>query len=485
MKQILALALLLVAACSDVRNDGQVDVSVIGGDLRPADVDHGPLSPAEAVLANATAMGLVAIDANGQVEPALAESWIGTGDGLSIIFRIRPAQWPDGRDVTGDDVAASLNRALRPDSRNPLRPLLTAVDAVVGMTGRVVEIRLKTPRPNLLQLLAQPELAIRRNGAGAGPLRIVATGRSSLTLRPVRSDDDDTSSETVAEPIRLRSERASLAIARFVADQSDLVLGGTLGDFPILQAAKVRPGRVRFDPVQGLFGLAIVGEGSFLASSDLRDALAMAIDRNALADAVGIPGWTVTDTVLPAQFDSAQPPARPDWQGTSLAQRRADATARIAAWRGGAKSLPPLRVALPPGPGMRVLFARLAADWRLIGVSAVAVPLKSPDADLRLIDAVAPNSSANWYLTRLSCASGLVCDSRGDTALEASRDAATLAERAARLADADSVATSRGNFIPLGVPIRWSLVDPALTGWKENIFAIHPLTELRPGPGGG
>jgi peptide/nickel transport system substrate-binding protein len=134
---------------------------------------------------------------------------------------------------------------------------------------------------------------------------------------------------------------------------------------------------------------------------------------------------------------------------------------------------------------MRILFARLKADWRLIGVDAVAVPLKSPDADLRLIDAVAPNSSANWYLTRLSCASGLVCDSRGDTALEASRDAATLAERAARLADADSVATSRGSFIPLGVPIRWSLVDPALTGWKENIFAIHPLTELRPGPGGG
>jgi peptide/nickel transport system substrate-binding protein len=242
---------------------------------------------------------------------------------------------------------------------------------------------------------------------------------------------------------------------------------------------------LRFDPVQGLFGLAIIGKSAFLASPEVRAALAMAIDRNAMATAIGIPGWSLANTVLPAQLDSAQSPAQPAWGNTSLVQRRDDAAARIANWRGGAPAMAPLRVALPHGPGMRIFFARLSADWRAIGVRAIAVPFGDPSADLRLIDAVAPNSSANWYFTRLSCAAGLSCDSRGDDALAASRMAPTLADRSARLADADNVMASRGSYIPIGVPIRWSLVDPALTGWKENVFGAHPLTELRPAPAGG
>ena len=40
------------------------------------------------------------------------------------------------------------------------------------MTDRVIEIRLRAPRPNLLQLLAQPQLSIIREGQGTGPFRI-------------------------------------------------------------------------------------------------------------------------------------------------------------------------------------------------------------------------------------------------------------------------------------------------------------------------
>ncbi len=446
--------------------------------MRLADPDRVPLSPPQAVLASATAAGLVALDANGQVEPALAESWIATTDGLSIIFRIRQTSWPDGTEVTGDQVARALDAATGPDSRNPLKPLLTAVDAIVGMTGRVLEIRLKAPRPNLLQLLAQPELGIRRNGTGTGPFRVVRLRENSVRLRTATPPDDP--DQLAPDEVELSRERAALAIARFAADKSDLVMGGTLADFPILRAATIRPGRLHFDPVQGLFGLAITGRGTFLASADVRQALAMALDRTAIASAMGIPGWTITDTALPAQLDSARLPAQPDWSTLSLVQRRADAAQRIARWRGGNPALSPLRVALPPGPGMRILFARLAADWRAIGVQAIAVPLHSPDADLRLIDAVAPNTSANWYLTRLSCEAGLVCDARGDRALAASRSATTLDARSAAIADADSALTARGSFIAIAVPIRWSLVDPGLTGWKENIFAAHPLAELRP-----
>lgn len=458
-------------------DQGEIDVSVIGDRFRLPDPDRMPLSRADHVLANATTQGLVSFDANGQVQPGLAESWIVTSDGLSTIFRIRNTQWRGGEQISGDDVAHSLTRSFGRNSHNPYRPLFKAVDAVVGMTGRVVEIRLQAPRPNLLQLLAQPELGIRHGGTGNGAFRATVLSPARVRLIPVKTDD------AVApgyDSVLLHTERGARAIARFAAGRSDLVLGGTFAEWPTVRAAEVRPGRLRFDPVQGLFGLAFVGKGTFTATSDVRAALAMAVDRAALADAFDLQGWTTTDHVLPAQLDSAQPPALPAWSGKTVSERQADAAQRVASWRVGMRATPVLRVALPPGPGMRILFARLAVDWAAIGVSAVAVPHDDRDADLRLVDAVAPNTSANWYLTTLSCAAGLVCDAKGDGPLEASRTAETLAARSAQIADADATLAARASFIALGVPLRWSLVNPRLTRWKENVMGAHPLSELRP-----
>ena len=64
-----------------------------------------------------------------------------------------------------------LKRQLRRASRNPLKDTLGAVEEVVAMTDRVIEIRLRAPRPNLLQLLAQPEFGLIREGQGTGPFQ--------------------------------------------------------------------------------------------------------------------------------------------------------------------------------------------------------------------------------------------------------------------------------------------------------------------------
>ena len=467
-----------LGACSSPTDDGSLDVSVIGERFRAPDPDRAVMTEADRVLSSAVMTGLVALDSNGQVEPGLAESWIVTGDGLSTIFRIRPARWRDGSPVTADDVARSLNKAISAESRNPLKPLLSAIDSVVGMTGQVVEIRLKTPRPNLLQLLARPELSIRRNGAGVGTFRIARMTAINARLIAVSSDDELAPAAT--DKVTLRAERATLATARFMAGKADLVAGGTAANWPVVLAAALRGSRVRFDPVQGLFGLAMVGKSRALANRNLREALAMAIDREALASALDVPNWTTTTTVLPSQLDSALRPSKPDWFDTPLPQRRSEARQRVAALGNVARGSLVVRVALPEGPGMRIVFACLAADWRRIGITAVATPVGDPSADLKFIDAVAPNTSANWYLTQLSCAAGLVCDAAGDANLIASRAADTLSIQSARIADADAATTARASFIPLGAPLRWSLVDPALTGWKENSLAAHPLAELRP-----
>ncbi len=473
----------MAAACSPADDPNRVDISMIGPPPRLGDPDRETLDSSRSTLLRETAMGLVAFDASGQIQPAVAESWIVTDDGRSIIFRIHRLKWSDGRDVTGQDVASSLNRAIAANSTNRLKPLLSSIDAVVGMTGRVVEIRLKTPRPYILQLLSQPELGIRRGGTGLGPWRIRNREGNAFILRPAPDPVADARDETPADEreIHLKGGRAALAVARFVHDQSDLVLGGTATDWPYVTAARFdNDQRLRLDPADGLFGLAVVPRTAFLKERSLRQAMSMAIDRAALVDTLAAPRWTVMTRLLPANLDSGRPAVSPDWAAIGLNERRALASRRVAAWKNARGAIAPLRVALPPGPGMRTVFARLSADWRRIGVPSVLVPYGDDDADLRLIDEVAPNISANWYLSRTGCDQGLVCSLLGDIALKEARAAPSLGQRSAAIARADAAYAETAGFIPIAKPLRWSLVSPVLTKYRDNIFAAHPFAELRP-----
>jgi ABC-type transport system substrate-binding protein len=124
-----------------------------------------------------------------------------------------------------------------------------------------------------------------------------------------------------------------------------------------------------------------------------------------------------------------------------------------------------------------MVFALLRRDWRMIGVETEAV---APDAeaDLRLIDRVAPATLASWYLRSFSCAMSKVCNGEADTAMEEARRAGTLPERQEWLADADLLLRDTVAFIPITAPIRWSLVGTRVTGFQPNVFAQHAADRL-------
>ncbi|HEX8553768.1 MAG TPA: ABC transporter substrate-binding protein, partial [Sphingomonas sp.] len=120
------------------------------------------------------------------------------------------------------------------------------------------------------------------------------------------------------------------------------------------------------------------------------------------------------------------------------------------------------------------LWGGLAASLRRVGIEARRVALDEP-AELQLVDAVAPYDDPRWYLAS-ACRP---CGAEADERLEAARIADTLAERAARSAEADAALTADVAFIPLARPLRWSLVAPGLTAWAPNARAWHPLNHLR------
>jgi peptide/nickel transport system substrate-binding protein len=486
VRRALALALIAAmaiapAACRD-QPEGTVKVVVIGGEPRLRDPALGPLSPPDAVLLANIGQGLVRFDANGNVVAGLAERWNVSDDGLSYIFRLTGVDLPNRRKLTAQQVARILKRSLATASANPLKDTLGAVDDIVAMTDRVIEIRLKAPRPNLLALLAQPEFGIVRNGYGTGPFQLAPDRGPAGGLRLTREIGSPDGDENRREEILLQGAAAQQAVRNFAAGDADLVLGGTFADLPFALGVKLPRGALRFDPASGLFGLVPTRRGGILDDPDVRRLLSQAIDRDALTDALRVPGLVARATVLEPALEGVPDPAPPTWMATPIAARRVTLTAEATRLFGSEK--PTIRVYLPDGTGADVLFDRLAADWGAIGLT-VERARSVAAADLRLIDAVAPSASPAWFLRQFRCQFALVCDADTDKLLDAARDTLIAAQRGALMAQAAGRIDDAQLFIPLAAPVRWSLVSGRIQGFVGNRFARHTLTDLDQKPVGG
>src|SRR5688572_19354037 len=104
------LALAALAGCGR-NDDGAIAVAFI--DTADSLYSGGfRLSSGAQHLRAATGAGLVTLNAQGEVVPALADRWIVTDDGRSFIFRLRDGTWPDGSELSAESVREELREAI-------------------------------------------------------------------------------------------------------------------------------------------------------------------------------------------------------------------------------------------------------------------------------------------------------------------------------------------------------------------------------------
>ncbi len=476
-KIVALMAALAMTGCDSAKPTKPVTVSIIGQHTRLVDPSMGLSDQSSRLMMASTAQGLVAFDSSGQIEPALAERWNIINNGQNYIFRISDTTWNDGSAVTSVEVAQILKRALAARARDGSGPMLSSVESVIAMTPRVIEIRLSAPLPGLLQLLAQPDMVISKRDSGTGPYRLHSQrdGITRLRLIPTPDEDGELPDQAAQEPydMRLRGENAARAITRFINNGSNLVLGGRFQDLPLVSVTDPGNGRFKVDPASGLFGLRVLRTDGALGDKDIRIALSIALDREKSLGLIRGESWEPSLSILPRQLDSASPPS-----ALALLQgKQNDRLANAKRLIGGKKVT--VRLALPSGPGSDLLFASLAQSWQAIGVETEKTKAGQP-ADLALIDEVAPVNSALWYLGRLGCQTRLPCSQDADASLIDAVSATNGADRAAAIAKADAQQTAAHYYFPLAQPLRWSLVDPDLAGWRDNAAGAHPLLHLRP-----
>jgi oligopeptide transport system substrate-binding protein len=477
--------LLLVAACAR-GSDGAIDVAVIG-EPEALFARGNRLAPPGELVRAATMQGLVRLDAAGQLVPGIAERWIVTDDGTSYIFRIREVTLAGGKRVTARTVQQALNRAMRELRGTSLGLDLAQVRDVRAMTGRVIEIRLHSPMPGFLQLLAQPELGIAVAGTPTGPMAMTRIGDSGAVLTPLPPEARGLPAqpdwaETV-RAVRLTAGPARRLTEAFSDGRYAVVLGGTLATLPLADVGPLSRGTVRLDSAIGLFGLDVLRDTGFLATAENREALALALDREALIRPFNIAGWIATTRVVAPGLPDDPELVPERWQGMALDARRALAARRVAAWRAANGGVTPmLSLALPPGPGSDTLYAELAGQYREIGV-ILSRAQEGEDADLALRDRVARYAGARWFLNQFNCrVSAAICSEDVDFLVQRAVDTPDPAAQARHLADAEIALLAYNAFIPIGAPIRWSLVRSGVVGFSENAFAAHPLFALSLAP---
>lgn len=471
---VACLVLVLLAGCdSSPPAESPLRIDVIGG------------RAARAIVAEAQAAGLTARDAHGQIIPGLAQSWRVSDDGLSIVLRLRPAQYSDGRPVLAEDVVATLEAARK--GRDLTADLLAGVTEISAPLGDTIELRLSTPQPELLELLATPPLAIRaarHPGILAGPY-IALTPPDAKSPNVNLTDLFRNQRYYAVESVKVaaasvRQAAGRDAVGRFQRGESDLVSGGRLEGFADARTMARRATLLIEQPREILL-LLVNHQDEALADIRVRRALSLAIDRERLGATLfanaTVPGvWGLTPDSKLAPLSTDPLPARQAEARELLAEAGVELPLRLA-------------VAVSQSPADPATVSAIAADLAAIGVELTLVrrsaagharAIMEGDFTLALTSHTAPVDSALPFLLPFRCHANRfgVCNAEADLLLAEAWSAPTVAERLAAWNLAELLWVEDVAAIGLVRPLSWTLLSPRITGFETNASGVHRLSTL-------
>ena len=245
--------------------------------------------------------GLTRLGSDLRAEPALAERWEVSPDGLTYTFHLRPsARWSNGDHVTADHFLAGFQRTLSPDTNSTYAFLLESLLDVSATDDATLVIELHSPTPYLLSVLSMPiAFPLWHDGEiDAGQFselgKFVGNGAYLLDewlpgahIR-LRKNPEFHDSENVAidfvEYYAVQDLLSELNMYR--AGQLDITASVPGSHVNILRES--HGGELQIAPSLALYYVAFDLSESPLDNTELRQALKMAVDREALVTAIEI-----------------------------------------------------------------------------------------------------------------------------------------------------------------------------------------------------
>ncbi|GAA2087315.1 MULTISPECIES: ABC transporter substrate-binding protein [Brevibacterium] len=202
----LAAVGLLAAGCSagsgstgTAAGEGRTDI-VVAHTAEPTNLDFTTTSGAaipQALMENVYE-SLVRIDQNGEVQPALADSWELSDDRLTYTFALDPdATFSNGDPVTAEDVKFSYERVVSDEWTNALGAKMDIIDSIETPDEHTVAITLERPSNSWLFELASLVGAVfspdgvddlANTAVGSGPYEVESFTRGQELVFAKRDD---------------------------------------------------------------------------------------------------------------------------------------------------------------------------------------------------------------------------------------------------------------------------------------------------------
>jgi len=523
---IFVCILLVLYACS---NDGEaIDESTAalnrGLNVEPESLDpHRFTSNGAADILRDIGEGLLTYSANGSLIGGVASSWQVSADGLVYTFELREeAKWMNGDPVTSSDFVFALRRLVDPEIASPYGLLLESIDnasqivkgelspaelGVVAIDDDTLQIELSVPTPYFVQLLTHPSAfplhansVIELADEFSRPGNFVSNGAYTLIDWTVgsrisleRNSNYWRDSETGFDRVSYHVVQESAEVNRFRA--GDLDITANIDSAMFAAMLEERPDEVRVSSYLGIFyyGFNLKSE-LFSNKPGLRRALSMAVDREALVEAIIGRGELPAYGWVPPGINGYKSQSL-DYSTLSKSQRETEA--RRLYESAGYSSDNPLAFELRYNTSTvqtRIAVA-VQSMWRdVLGVEATLINeefrvLLSNIQSMQVTEMFRLSWTGDYNdpLTFLQLfesgnPSNLTAYSnpRVDALL---KEAAAEVDKLARMAlleEVETTAISEHPVIPLYFYVSKHLVRKNIVGWRDNVLDFHYTQHLRP-----
>ncbi|GAB5480514.1 MAG: peptide ABC transporter substrate-binding protein [Parasphingorhabdus sp.] len=449
--------------------------------------------------------GLTRLNAAGDAEPGLAESWTVSEDGLRWSFQLRGGlRFSDGTVFNAALFPRIWGRLQASETASPTKALFENITAVAADGDSTVIVTLRAPAPSLPVLLAHPAIAalplhlVEQKGdkwtserpmVTSGPYQL-ATWKLNDHARMIRNPEWHDEPAPTPSIIWKPMDDSLSAMRLILAGGADIA-----ADYPASRHQWLNenhPGLARSIPYLGNYYFAFNNRKAPFNDSRVRTALSMAVERAWIADKVigigNVPAWNL----LPADLTGSVS-AKPVW--AEWPRERRLATARTLLEAAGYNSTNPLKfeVRFNSSAEHRRVSVALAAMWKPLNVQASLfnseaalhfAALRSHDFTLARSGWIADLPIAENFLTVHQAANGSgnysgYDNPAYDAIVARAIRTANPDERNALMRRADEILINDMPILPLYFYVTRSLVSERIEGWQDNISNVHPSRTLR------
>jgi oligopeptide transport system substrate-binding protein len=453
--------------------------------------------------------GLVTFDSQGRVAPGVASDWVISNQGRQYVFSLRPeARWSNGDKVSAEDFVRSWRLALDPASAavtgGLLKDIKNAQDVMQGKLppqelgiearkdGKLV-VNLEKAAPWLPEILAHPVSYPLHPNLGNDIHQDPVNGAYKLDewtprskIRLSRNSMFHSASDVVMETIEyFPIEEPATELARYRAGELDITETIPAGRYKWLRDHHAED--LRISPYMGSFWLGINLNHSVLGgSTDLRLALALAIDRETLVR-VALGAGEITGWGLVPPGIAGYEPQHIAMAGASQVEREQEARRLLAASGFDNNRMPVLEIRYNTSGLHRRVAVTVSAMWKqVLGISSelineewkVFVNNRRLGVNTEIFRGgwIADYSDPSSFLNLFISGDELNSTFYSDTTFDKLMDQASFAsggERMSLLQKAERRLLANVPIIPLYYYVSRHLVRPGVNGFMDNANDIH------------